>query len=338
MNKTVLLTGAAGYIGSHAVLSLLEQGYEVVALDNLSNSTAERIETICELTRKPLPFFKNDVGDIKALSSIFTRYSIDAVIHFAGLKSVSESIQNPNEYYKNNVAQSLTLFEEMQRHNVTKLIFSSSATVYDADCVAPVSESSPTGKTSNPYGATKYFLERILQDLAEANSQWSITSLRYFNPVGAHHSSKIGEDVTNDPTNLVPLVSQALLGMRDKLTVFGNDYDTKDGTGIRDFIHVMDLVEGHIAALGNTLKKPGFNVYNLGTGCGYSVLDVISTFQRVTGRTVPFEIGERRPGDIAISFADTHKAAAELNWKAQYSLDDMVKHHWTWCLNQYSNQ
>ncbi len=326
----VLVTGGSGYIGSHTCVALLEAGYTPVILDNLVNSKVsvlERIETISG--KKPI-FCKGDIRDIACLREVFARYPIETVIHFAGLKSVGESVSKPLEYYDNNVHGSLVLVEAMKEAGVKSLIFSSSATVYGDQPKIPYVESFPTGVPSNPYGRSKLMVEECLQDLYTAEADWSITLLRYFNPVGAHHSGLMGEDPQGIPNNLMPYISQVAVGRRDSLAIFGNDYPTPDGTGIRDYIHVVDLAEGHLAALRAKSKQPGVHLYNLGTGVGYSVLDMVNAFSKVCGKPVPYHFAPRRAGDLAANWADPSKAAKELNWHASHSLQDMVEDAWRW--------
>jgi UDP-glucose 4-epimerase len=325
----VLVTGGAGYIGSHTTVELLEAGHEVVVVDNLSNSSEESLRRVQEITNKGLVFYKDDVCDRAALDKIFAAHPIDAVIHFAGLKAVGESVQKPLEYYHNNLVSSLTLCEAMRDHNVKKLIFSSSATVYGTPDELPLKETSRVGVgVTNPYGQTKYMIEQILRDLVVSDPTWSVTLLRYFNPVGAHPSGRIGEDPNGLPNNLMPYVSQVAVGKLDKVGVFGDDYDTVDGTGVRDYIHVVDLAKGHMAALEH--MHAGCEVYNLGTGEGVSVLQAIASFSAACGHEVPYEIKPRRPGDIATCYASADKAASELGWKAEKTFADSCADAWKW--------
>ena len=327
----VLVTGGAGYIGSHTCVELLNRGFGVVVIDNLVNSSPKSLERVQDITGKRLDFYEEDVRDRAALDRIFEKHDIDCVIHFAGLKAVGESVQMPLEYYDNNLFSTVRLCEAMKDHKVGNIVFSSSATVYSADNTVPLKEASKTGMCTNPYGWTKYMSEQILRDTAHANNDWSITLLRYFNPIGAHPSGLIGEDPRGIPNNLFPYITQVAVGRRDHLNIFGNDYDTPDGTGVRDYIHVMDLAAGHVSAIEYMLKgHKGENVFNLGTGNGYSVLEMVQAFERVTGQKVPYEIIDRRPGDIATVYADTSKSAAELGWKAKYGLDDMCRDSWKW--------
>lgn len=324
---TVLVTGGMGYIGSHTCVELLEQGMDVVVIDNLVNSSEKAKERIEEITGKALTFYKADVRDRKKLDEIFSSHDIDCVIHFAGLKAVGESVEKPLEYYNNNLGSTITLCEAMRAHNVKKIIFSSSATVYSSDNDMPLYETSRTGKCTNPYGWTKYMCEQILRDYVKADPSWSVALLRYFNPVGAHPSGLIGEDPKGIPNNLMPYISQTAIGRFEYLRVFGDDYNTPDGTGVRDYIHVVDLAVGHIKALRHRSDR-GVFIYNLGTGVGYSVFDIIRTFERVNGITIPYTVTARRPGDIAEYYADPAKALRELGWKAERGLEDMCRSAW----------
>ena len=326
----VLVTGGAGYIGSHTCVELLEKGHNVIVIDNLVNSCEKSLERVQSITGKDVTFYKNDVRDRKALDDIFTRHDIGCVIHFAGLKAVGESVSMPLEYYDNNIFSTVTLCETMREHNVKNIVFSSSATVYSGDNSMPLRESSHTGMCTNPYGWTKYMCEQILRDTASADKEWSVTLLRYFNPIGAHPSGLIGEDPSGIPNNLMPYISQVAVGRRDHLSVYGNDYDTPDGTGVRDYIHVCDLAAGHVAAIDYMADHKGENVFNLGTGTGYSVLDMVNAFERVTGQKVPYEIVARRPGDLATVYSSPDKSAEILGWKARYNLDDMCRDAWNW--------
>lgn len=329
MKKNILVTGGAGYIGSHTCLALLQAGYSVLVADNLSNSKQESLKRIQALSGKKLQFYRVDICDKKELSAIFHRHEISAVIHFAGYKAVGESVEKPLEYYHNNVYGSIVLAEVMREHKVRALVFSSSATVYGMDNKVPFREDAPTSAT-NPYGRTKLFIEHIFSDLSVANPSWRVILLRYFNPVGAHPSGEIGEDPNGIPNNLMPFVTQVAVGRLKELRVFGDDYDTPDGTGVRDYIHVMDLAEGHVKALEAAKSGKGRDIINLGTGCGYSVLDVVKTFEKVNGVSIPYRITARRPGDIAASYADVKKAEKVLKWKAWRSLEDMVRDAWNW--------
>ena len=326
----VLVTGGAGYIGSHTCVELLERGYGVVVADNLVNSSAKSLERVQQITGKSLDFYEIDVRDRAALDRIFEKHDINCAIHFAGLKAVGESVAMPLEYYDNNLNSTITLCRAMKDHGVKNIVFSSSATVYSGDNEMPLKESSRTGMCTNPYGWTKYMSEQILRDTAFADEEWSIALLRYFNPIGAHKSGLIGEDPRGIPNNLMPFISQVAVGRRDHLNVFGNDYDTHDGTGVRDYIHVVDLARGHVCAIEYMQKHKGENVFNLGTGMGYSVLDMVKAFERVTGIKIPYEIVARRPGDLATVYSSPDKSAELLGWKAQYNLDDMCRDTWAW--------
>lgn len=326
----ILVTGGAGYIGSHTCIELLNSAHEVVVLDNLSNSAEESLHRVQELTGKALVFVEGDIRDGYTLDQIFTQHQIDAVIHFAGLKAVGESQHIPLTYFDHNIAGSLSLVKAMERANVFNLVFSSSATVYDEANCSPLNEDMPTGMPSNNYGYTKLIVEQLLQKLSSADTRWSIALLRYFNPVGAHKSGRIGEDPQGIPNNLMPYLTQVAVGRRDKLSIFGQDYDTVDGTGVRDYIHVVDLAVAHLCALNNRLKAKGCRAWNIGTGNGSSVLQVKNTFEQVNGVTIPFEIVPRREGDVATSFADNTRAVAELGWTPQYTLEDMLADSWNW--------
>lgn len=325
---TILVTGGSGYIGSHTVLTLLEQGRDVVVLDNLVNSSAESLVRVSKICGRESKFYQGDVLDRSCLKSIFSSHKIDSVIHFAGLKSVGESVEKPIEYYQNNVIGSIILLEEMLIANVKKLIFSSSATVYGEPEFVPLTENARIGGTTNPYGSSKVMVEQILKDFSLAHTDFSITALRYFNPVGAHSSGLIGEDPNGKPNNLLPFMTQVAIGRLPKLFVYGNDYKTSDGSGVRDYIHVMDLAEGHLSTLNKLVA--GFRVYNLGTGIGYSVLHMIKEFERVTGKSVPFDIVSRRSGDIAECWASPELARIELGWKTKRNLTDMLQDAWLW--------
>lgn len=329
----ILVTGGAGYIGSHTCIELLNSAHEVVVLDNLSNSAEESLHRVQELTGKALVFVEGDIRDGHTLDQIFTQHQIDAVIHFAGLKAVGESQHIPLTYFDHNIAGSLSLVKAMERANVFNLVFSSSATVYDEANCSPLNEDMPTGMPSNNYGYTKLIVEQLLQKLSSADARWSIALLRYFNPVGAHKSGRIGEDPQGIPNNLMPYLTQVAVGRRDKLSIFGQDYDTVDGTGVRDYIHVVDLAVAHLCALNNRLKSKGCRAWNIGTGNGSSVLQVKNTFERVNDVTIPFEIVPRREGDVATSFADNTRAVAELGWTPQYGLEDMLADSWHWQKN-----
>lgn len=325
----ILLTGGAGYIGSHTAIELTAKGHSVVVIDNLVNSSQEALRRVETIVEKPIPFYETDVRDAEILDKIFSKHQIDAVIHFAGLKAVGESVEKPLEYYATNIESSLTLFAAMQRHGIKKLVFSSSATVYGTPEDLPLTEDSRTGYgITNPYGQTKYMIEQIIRDFAQAWPECEATILRYFNPVGAHESGLIGEDPKDVPNNLLPYVSQVAVGKRSEVGVFGNDYDTPDGTGVRDYIHVVDLARGHVAALEN--NEQGVSIYNLGTGKGVSVLELIAAFGKAAGKSIPYSIKPRRPGDIASCYANPSKAAAELNWHAEYSIERACEDSWRW--------
>ena len=326
----VLVTGGAGYIGSHTCLELLNAGHEVVVLDNLSNSSKESLNRVQALASKSLDFIQGDILDQNILNQIFNTYQIDAVIHFAGLKAVGESQQIPLTYFENNISGSISLVQAMQRAGVFRLVFSSSATVYDEANISPLNEDMPTGMPSNNYGYTKLIVEQLLQKLSASDDRWSIALLRYFNPVGAHESGQIGEDPQGIPNNLMPFVTQVAVGHREKLSIFGDDYDTVDGTGVRDYIHVVDLANAHLCALTNRLQAQGCRAWNIGTGQGCSVLQIKNTFEQVNEVQIPFEIAPRREGDVATSFADNTRAIKELGWQPQYGLEDMLADSWNW--------
>ena len=329
----VLVTGGAGYIGSHTCIELLESGYQVVVIDNLCNSNPKSLDRVREITGKDLVFIQGDVRDEALLKTIFADYDISCVIHFAGLKAVGESVAKPWEYYDNNLNSTLVLTKVMKEVGMRNLIFSSSATVYTADNEMPLNEESRTGNCTNPYGWTKYMTEQILSGIAHAEKEWSIVLLRYFNPIGAHASGRIGEDPRGIPNNLMPYITQVAVGRRDHLSVFGNDYDTPDGTGVRDYIHVVDLAKGHVAAVKYALANSGCEVFNLGTGTGYSVLDMVHSFIDMNRVPVPYEITDRRPGDIGTCYADPSKSAQKLGWKAEKNLGDMCRDAWNWQKN-----
>ncbi|WP_028273530.1 UDP-glucose 4-epimerase GalE [Atopococcus tabaci] len=328
----ILVTGGAGYIGSHTVIELLNEGYEVIVVDDFSNSKPEVLERIRSITGKEFAFYQVNLLDKEALEVVFRGSDIDAVIHFAGFKAVGESVEQPLKYYHNNITGTLMLMELMQEYNVKKMVFSSSATVYGMNNEAPFTEDMPLS-TTNPYGTTKLFIEKILQDQQVADPEWSTALLRYFNPIGAHPSGRIGEDPNDIPNNLMPYITQVAVGKREKLSVFGDDYDTPDGTGVRDYIHVVDLAKGHIKALEKVLDSTGIEAYNLGTGHGYSVLDVVKAFEKASGQAVPYEIADRRAGDIGTSYADASKAERELGWKAELGIEDMCRDSWNWQKN-----
>ncbi len=325
----VLVTGGAGYIGSHTAVQLLEAGYEVVIIDNLSNSSAEAVVRITELGGKNVDFYEADLRDETVLDKIFTEHKIDSVIHFAGLKAVGESVAKSLMYYENNIGSTISLCKAMSKYNVKKIVFSSSATVYGAPKTVPIKEDFPLSCT-NPYGWTKLMIEEILQDLHVSDNEWDVALLRYFNPVGAHKSGRIGEDPKDIPNNLMPYISQVAIGKLDYLRVFGDDYDTPDGTGVRDYIHVEDLAAGHLRALEKLEENPGVVIYNLGTGNGYSVLEMRAAFEKACGREIPYKICDRRPGDIAICYADPEKAEKELGFVATRGLEEMCADTWRW--------
>ena len=326
----VLVTGGAGYIGSHTCLELLESGYGVVVVDNLCNSSPKSLDRVRELTGKDITFYEGDVRDENLLRRIFAENEIGCVIHFAGLKAVGESVAKPWEYYDNNLNSTLVLTKVMKEVGMKNIIFSSSATVYTADNTMPLQETSRTGNCTNPYGWTKYMSEQIFQGFATAEPDWSIVLLRYFNPIGAHKSGRIGEDPRGIPNNLMPYITQVAIGRREHLSVFGDDYDTPDGTGVRDYIHVVDLARGHVAAVKYAVAHNGCEVFNLGTGTGYSVLDMVHAFIDVNRVPVPYVITDRRPGDIGTCYADPAKSAELLGWKAEHSLQDMCRDSWNW--------
>jgi len=325
-----LVTGGAGYIGSHTVLALLEAGHEVVVLDNLCNASRESLRRVERLTERTLTFVEGDIRDRPLLDQLFREHAVSAVIHFAGLKAVGESVQQPLAYYENNVAGTLVLCQAMQAAGVTRLVFSSSATVYGDGHPMPLHEGLPTGRPTNPYGRSKLMVEEVLRDLAVSDCAWSIALLRYFNPVGAHESGEIGEAPQGIPNNLLPYVAQVAVGRREHLAVYGGDYPTPDGTGVRDYIHVMDLAEGHLCALNALAERQGVHTWNLGTGKGHSVLEVVKAFEQASGQTVPYRFEPRRPGDVAACWADATLAERELGWKARRSLAEMMGDTWRW--------
>ncbi|MCR5352715.1 MAG: UDP-glucose 4-epimerase GalE [Clostridiales bacterium] len=326
----ILLTGGAGYIGSHTAIELIDKGYDIVIADNFSNSKPVVIDRIEEITGKRPAFYNIDVSDGEKLSELFTKEEIGSVIHFAGYKAVGESVRKPIEYYRNNIDSTLTLLEVMKKFGVKKIVFSSSATVYGIPEKVPLKEDMPTKGCTNPYGWTKYMIEQILKDASFADKELSVVLLRYFNPVGAHKSGRIGEDPKGIPNNLMPYISQVAIGKLEKLSVFGNDYNTHDGTGVRDYIHVVDLAKGHVCAIEYAEKHVGAEIINLGTGNGYSVLDMIKAFEKATGKKVPYVFAPRREGDVAECFADASKAKELLSWEAKYSLSDMCEDSWRW--------
>ena len=326
----ILVTGGAGYIGSHTVVELQNSGYDVVVVDNLSNSSIKSLERVEKITGKPVKFYKVDILDREGLEDVFKKEKIDSYIHFAGLKAVGESVAKPWEYYNNNITGTLTLVDVMRKNGVKDIIFSSSATVYGTPAFVPITEECPKGVCTNPYGWTKSMLEQILSDIQKADNEWNVVLLRYFNPIGAHESGTIGEDPSGLPNNLMPYITQVAVGKIDHLNVFGNDYDTRDGTGVRDYIHVVDLAKGHVKALKKIEEKAGLKLYNLGTGNGYSVLEIVKSFEEANGVHVPYEIKERRPGDIAECYADSTKAERELGWRAEKGIVDMCRDSWRW--------
>lgn len=327
---SILVTGGAGYIGSHTCIELMKAGYDIVVVDNFYNSKREALKRVAELSGKQFAFYECDIRDKKGLDHVFKQEKIDAVIHFAGLKAVGESCVKPLEYYDNNIGGTLTLCEVMKENSCKKIVFSSSATVYGMNNISPLKETMPTGGTTNPYGTTKFMIEIILSDLFKSDNEWSISLLRYFNPIGAHESGRIGEDPNGIPNNLMPYITQVAIGKRECLSVYGDDYDTPDGTGVRDYIHVVDLALGHVKALARVLSKSGLDVYNLGTGTGYSVLDVVKAFEKASGVKINYKIVERRPGDIATCYSDPSKAYNELGWKAERDLEKMCADSWKW--------
>ena len=326
----ILITGGAGYIGSHTALELLNEGYEVVVYDNLFNSSRESLRRVEELTGKEIRFYEGDVLDAKALEEMFETEKVDAVIQCAALKAVGESVRKPLEYYNNNITGTLTLMEVMDKVGVKNIVFSSSATVYGSPEQIPITEECPKGQCTNPYGWTKSMMEQIMTDLQKAHPEWNVILLRYFNPVGAHKSGRIGEDPKGIPNNLMPYISQVAVGKLEKLGVFGDDYDTPDGTGVRDYIHVVDLAIGHVKAIKYIFTNPGLDIINLGTGTGYSVLDMVKAFGKACGKEIPYEIKPRREGDIAMCYAAPDKAAKVLGWKAERGLEEMCEDTWRW--------
>ncbi len=329
----ILVTGGAGYIGSHTVVELQTAGYDVVVLDNLSNSSEKSLQRVEKITGKPVTFYKADILDRDALNAVFEKESIDSCIHFAGLKAVGESVQKPWEYYENNIAGTLTLVDVMRKHGVKNINFSSSATVYGDPAFVPITEECPKGQCTNPYGWTKSMLEQILMDIQKADPEWNVVLLRYFNPIGAHKSGMIGENPNGIPNNLMPYITQVAVGKLKELGVFGNDYDTPDGTGVRDYIHVVDLAKGHVKALKKIEEKAGLKVYNLGTGIGYSVLDIVNNFEEATGVKITYVIKDSRPGDIATCYSSAEKAEKELGWKAEFGIKEMCADSWRWQSN-----
>ncbi|MQA57517.1 UDP-glucose 4-epimerase GalE [Pseudomonas piscis] len=328
-----LITGGAGYIGSHTVLELLQAGHEAVILDNLCNSSMLSVERVQQLTAKTPVFIQGDVCDRSLLDHVFATHQIDAVLHFAGLKAVGESVRQPLAYYQTNVGGSVTLCQAMAAAGVFRLVFSSSATVYGDPQQVPLLETCPTGTPTNPYGTSKLMVEKILQDMAAADPRWSVALLRYFNPVGAHHSGQLGEDPNGVPENLLPYISRVAVGKLEKLSIYGHDYPTPDGTGVRDYIHVVDLAKGHLAAVDYVCAHSGIDVWNLGTGVGYSVLEMLQAFEKASGRTIPYVLSPRRQGDIAQCWSDSSKAQRELGWKAELGLREMMEDTWRWQSN-----
>ena len=326
----ILVTGGAGYIGSHTCVELLKEGYDVTIVDNLYNASEKAVERVERITGKKVTFYKEDICSRTAMEQIFEREAVDAVIHFAGYKAVGESVAKPVEYYQNNLVGTLTLCDVMRKHGVKNIIFSSSATVYGDPAEIPITENFPKGTCTNPYGWTKWMLEQVLTDIQTADPEWNVILLRYFNPIGAHKSGLIGEDPKGIPNNLLPYVAQVAIGKLKCLGVFGNDYDTPDGTGVRDYIHVVDLARGHVKAVQKLAAREGVSIYNLGTGKGYSVLDVVHAFEKACGHEIPYEIKPRRAGDIAACYCDPRKAREELGWEAAYGIEEMCEDSWRW--------
>lgn len=327
----ILVTGGAGFIGSHTCVELLNAGYEIVVVDNYYNANPKSLERVKELTGKDFKSYECDIRDSEGMDKIFKENKIDAVIHFAGLKAVGESCQKPIEYYDNNIGGTLKLCDVMRNNGCKNIVFSSSATVYGMKNVSPLKETMKTGGTTNPYGTTKYMIEIILEDIYKSDNEWNITLLRYFNPIGAHESGRIGENPSGIPNNLMPYITQVAIGKRPFLSVYGNDYDTPDGTCIRDYIHVVDLADGHVKAVNNILDgKKGVQIFNLGTGKGYSVLDIVKAFSKAYGKELPYKIAPRRPGDLAVCFSDPSKAKEVLGWEAKRGIDDMCRDSWNW--------
>ncbi len=327
----ILVTGGAGFIGSHTCVELLNAGYEVVVVDNYYNANSKSLERVKELTGKDFKSYECDIRDSEGMDKIFKENKIDAVIHFAGLKAVGESCQKPIEYYDNNIGGTLKLCDVMRNNGCKNIVFSSSATVYGMKNVSPLKETMKTGGTTNPYGTTKYMIEIILEDIYKSDNEWNVTLLRYFNPIGAHESGRIGENPSGIPNNLMPYITQVAIGKRPFLSVYGNDYDTPDGTCIRDYIHVVDLADGHVKAVNNILDgKKGIQIFNLGTGKGYSVLDIVKAFSKAYGKELPYKIAPRRPGDLAVCFSDPTKAKEVLGWEAKRGIDDMCRDSWNW--------
>ena len=334
----ILVTGGTGYIGSHTCVELINAGFDVVVFDNLSNSSESSLDNVCKIAGKRPKFYRADMRDFESLRPVFEENEIDAVIHFAGLKAVGESVAKPWEYYENNICGTLNLLRMMKEHNVKNIVFSSSATVYGNPAIMPITEECPLGETTNPYGETKKMLERILSDFQKANPDWHVMLLRYFNPIGAHESGLLGEEPNGVPNNLMPYIMQVVSGKLPFLRVFGDDYDTPDGTGVRDYIHVMDLAKGHVDVMKKISDAPGVYIYNLGTGRGYSVLDIVHAFEKANSVTVPYQIVDRRPGDISTCYSDPSKAEKELGWKARYDLEKMCKDSYNYVLKNASKQ
>ena len=329
----ILVTGGAGYIGSHTVIELQNAGYDVVVCDNLCNSSKKSLERVGQITGKPVKFYLADIRSREDMENIFANEEIDSVIHFAGLKAVGESVAKPWEYYDNNIGGTLVLTDVMRKHGCKSIIFSSSATVYGSPAFVPITEECPKGNCTNPYGWTKSMLEQILTDIQKADPAWNVVLLRYFNPIGAHKTGLIGENPNGIPNNLMPYITQVAVGKRERLTVFGNDYKTHDGTGVRDYIHVVDLAKGHVCAVKKLEECCGLRTYNLGTGIGYSVLDIVKNFEKATGVKIPYVIGPRRPGDIDECYASAERAARELGWKAENGIREMCEDSWRWQKN-----
>ncbi len=331
---SILVTGGAGYIGSHTCVELLNAGYEITVVDNLYNSNPKSLDRVKELTGKDFKFYECDIRDTEGMDKIFKENKIDAVIHFAGLKAVGESCEKPLEYYDNNIGGTLKLCDVMRNNGCKNIVFSSSATVYGMNNISPLKETMKTGGTTNPYGTTKYMIEIILEDLCKADSEWNVTLLRYFNPIGAHKSGRIGENPNGIPNNLMPYITQVAIGKREFLSVYGDDYDTHDGTGVRDYIHVVDLAEGHVKAVDNILEgNKGVQIFNLGTGVGYSVLDIVKAFNKAYGKELPYKIAPRRAGDIATCYSDPSKAEEVLGWTAKRGIEEMCEDSWRWQSN-----
>lgn len=333
MNKTILVTGGAGYIGSHTLIELDKAGYQMVVVDNLVNSKSESIRRVEQIIGKKIPFYQVDVRNAQQLSEVMDKHDFFACIHFAGLKAVGESVEKPLEYYDNNMTGTFVLLDQLRKHNCKNIIFSSSATVYGNPAIIPITEQCPKGHCTNPYGQTKSMLEEVLMDVQRADNEWNVVLLRYFNPIGAHKSGRIGENPNGIPNNLMPYITQVAVGKRPYLGVFGNDYDTHDGTGVRDYIHVVDLARGHVCALSAIERSCGIAIYNLGTGKGYSVLDIVKSFENVNGVKVPYQIQPRRAGDIATCYSNPDKAKVELGWEAQYGIEEMCRDSWNWQKN-----